>query len=95
MSDQTVDNLVFGHSYFKNLVFYVTFLTLPFRDILLIFISLTVPLQIVNVGKWQDQGGGAHLRHPTVVPLTMRLAYLKPCVHISCSFFVEHLTFFC
>ena len=58
MSDQTVDNLVFGHSYFKNLGFYVTFLTLPLRDILLIFITFTIPLQILNVGNWQDQGGG-------------------------------------
>ena len=58
MSDQTVDNLVFGHSYFKNLGFYVTFLTLPLRDILLIFITFTVPLQILNVGNWQDQEGG-------------------------------------
>ena len=58
MSDQTVDNLVFGHSYLKNLGFYVTFLTLPLRDILLIFITFTVPLQILNVGNWQDQEGG-------------------------------------
>ena len=58
MSDQTVDNLVFGHSYLKNLGFYVNFLTPPLRDILLIFITFTVPLQILNVGNWQDQGGG-------------------------------------
>ena len=37
MSDQTVDNLVFGHSYFKNLVFYVTFLTLPLKGVCTIF----------------------------------------------------------
>ena len=37
MSDQTVDNLVFGHSYFKNLGFYVTFLTLPLKGVCTIF----------------------------------------------------------
>ena len=37
MSDQTVDNLVFGHSYFKNLGFYVTFLALPLKGVCTIF----------------------------------------------------------
>ena len=37
MSDQTVDNLVFGHSYFKNLGFYVTFLTLALKGVCTIF----------------------------------------------------------
>ena len=37
MSDQTVDNLVFGHSYFKNLGVYVTFLTLPLKGVCTIF----------------------------------------------------------
>ena len=69
MSDQTVDNLVFGHSYFKNLGFYVTFLTLPLRDILLIFITFTVPLQILNVGNWQDQGWGGGGRALLRLPL--------------------------